>query len=111
MSASLDKQIEKIVAEHRTREAERRAQEDADGTAGYHRRARMLITPEALLTLGMSRYTVISSELPDDAHIINSGYDLERNCFVLILESEFFAPVREGDLLPDVAPPTIKRID
>ncbi len=77
---------------------------------GGRRRALLRVTPELLLWMGSGMFEVVANPLPEDAVMTGAFYDGERDTFTLVVESESFAPVTPGDLLPDLTPPTIRRL-
>lgn len=74
------------------------------------RRAVLRCTPEILIWMGSGIFEVVANPLPSDAQIVGAFYDGERHTFAVVVESESFAPVEGGDLLPDLTAPTIRRL-
>ncbi len=55
-------------------------------------------------------FSISLPELPADVRILKGEADNDRGFFVLLLTSEEFDLVEEGDPIPFINPPTIKEI-
>ncbi len=64
-----------------------------------HHMGTVRITPRFLLDIIKK-----SSDLPSDAKIRGVGYDIDRDCFYMMLMHSSFPPTDEGDLLPVIVP-------
>jgi hypothetical protein len=64
------------------------------------RLAILRMTPELLIWMGSGMFEVVANPLPSDAKIVRAHYDLERDTFAVVVESETFALVPYGTLLP-----------
>lgn len=85
----------------------------ADQTAAgssERRLARFSITPEIFVSMGRGVFEVIENSLPADAHPVGAFYDDGRHQFAVIVESESFAPVGDGEPIPEVAAPLIRQV-
>lgn len=70
---------------------------------------KMGFTPDQLLIMGTGDFEVVRNELPEDAAVVGSYKESERDLFVLVIQSESFQPV-EGYLnIPFLSPPVIQR--
>jgi len=45
-------------------------------------------------------WKIIEGKLPEGTEVVSAGYDITKNCFVLILESEEFEEIDEGWTIP-----------
>lgn len=72
------------------------------------RLARFCVMPELVALMGRGRFEVVDNPLPTGARIVSSGYDAARDVFFVVLEHETFAPVAPGEVIPEVAAPTIR---
>ena len=78
------------------------------------RLAILMVTPEFILGLMKCPRAaeVIKNKLPDDARITGVGqrlaYDPDRHAIALVLQSETFAAVPEGEVLPVLESPTFQ---
>lgn len=52
-------------------------------------------------------YEVIADGLPNDASIIDARIDWDRRGIVLIIQSDSFDELHEGELVPLLAPPVM----
>jgi hypothetical protein len=71
----------------------------------------MVITPQLMMYLGSGKFEVIEHALPDDANLIRSYYDADRDWFVLIVASDTFEPVLWSEDIPIIKSPTIRRLE
>ena len=72
--------------------------------------ARVLFAPELLLTLTQGRFEVIENAIPPDARLRGVAYDADRGAVSLMIEHPSFAPCAEGEVLPILAPPRVRRL-
>jgi hypothetical protein len=66
---------------------------------------RLHVTPDCLLFLAkrLDGLTYVEIEgIPDDAHAVGATHDIGRDQIVILVESAEFAPVAEGDPVPDL---------
>ncbi len=71
---------------------------------------RIRISGELLNTFSRSN-ELWTSTLPDDVNVVAiAGEDQEPQAFVLLVESQEFSPVAEGQLIPYVEP-TFRRLE
>lgn len=84
--------------------------EPGDRAEQGRRLARFSITPEIFVALGRGVFEVVENSLLDDAHLVGAFYDDSRHQFAVIVESERFDPVGDGEPLPEVKAPTIRRM-
>lgn len=75
------------------------------------RRAFFMVGPEQLLVLAVGKYEVVENPLPTDVQFRGANFDFVRQVFVVCVESESFEEVEEGKMLPEVAPPLIRRCE
>lgn len=71
---------------------------------------RMSVTPEFFATLCSSTTRVTANPLPADARIVSSYYDGERDEFGLVISSEEYPYVVEGNVIPLMLSPAIERL-
>ena len=71
---------------------------------------RLNISPQLLMFLGSGRFEVFAHQIPEDANLIRSYYDIERDWFTLVIASDTFEPVLWGDEIPNIEPPSIREI-
>lgn len=74
------------------------------------RQAVLRVAPELYGVLKAGRFEIIADPLPDDARLVSAGYDPWRNTVVLVFESEAFAPVPVGKVLPELPGPTMRSV-
>lgn len=83
-------------------------------SAAERRRVRRLrVTPELLVAhfqAGVTAYEIIADALPSDAKIVHIDFDQQRD-IVLFVQSETFSPIPVGEIVPELPPPTARRID
>lgn len=87
------------------------AKEQGDRAEARGRRlARFSITPEVFVWMGRGQFEVISNPLPLDSSLVGAFYDESRHQFTVIVESDSFAPVADGEAVPEVQAPSVRRI-
>lgn len=70
---------------------------------------RLAIVPELFTTLlSEGSFEVVKNPLPDDAVIVSSGYNLEKNQFEVVIRSALYTYVPDGGLIPYTEAPTIR---
>lgn len=74
------------------------------------RLARFSITPEIFVSLGRGVFEVFENSLPGDVEVIGAFYDEGRHQFGVIVESDSFDPVGDGEQIPEVKAPTIRQV-
>lgn len=71
---------------------------------------RLTVTPEFFATLCSSTTRVTADPLPADARIVSSYYDGEQAEFGLVISSEEYPYVAEGNVIPLMPSPQIERL-
>lgn len=76
------------------------------------RRAVLKVTPLILAHFWFDgeHHFRVKSGLPPDAKYITSWYSSTETCFYVCYESSQFLEVKEGDLLPVLAPPEVTKL-
>ena len=60
---------------------------------------------------GFSSITQITGgAIPDESHVVRSFYDARHDVFVVVLTSETFAEVPDGDVIPTLPPTSFRDI-
>jgi len=57
-----------------------------------------------LLNQGFHAYRVVSDSLPSDARVVNCMMNFNLHSFSLLIESESFPEVPEGESYPEICP-------
>lgn len=90
-------------------QAQEKEAEEAKLLRTGHRRL-VRISPEGLLMLIKHGGRPATNELPFDTDIVSSGFDLERNAITLIVESQAFDLVADGEPIPMHPPITFRAV-
>lgn len=96
--------------EEQREEYERHVEEHGDERPTF-RRALLHVTPDAFVHMASGRFNVVANVLPRDARIVGAFFNSQRYAFGVVIESEEFEPIREGELMPDLPPPFITRLE
>jgi len=72
---------------------------------------RLPITFNVMLAFLRGKITIDRLDLPDDVDVIDVQEDWVRRCFMRILESPNFPPVRDGEIIPELPPMTLRSVD
>ena len=79
---------------------------------GYFERRlrRLVVAPEAILSLTRGVFRVVANPLPEDAYIVASNFSGQRNVFEVVVASESFEPVAVGAVIPEHPAPMVARV-
>ena len=51
----------------------------------------------------------VENKLPKDAEVLRTSYNVLTNCFELVIYSKDFPKVKEGDMIPELENPTVRK--
>lgn len=72
---------------------------------------RLAVTPEFFATLTSGTCRVTAHSLPEDARLVSSYYDGERDIFGMVFQSEAYQPIPWSAVIPLMDSPTIERTE
>ncbi len=75
-----------------------------------YRRAVFYCCPDILTDMGSGQFEVIARPLPRDAKRIATFYNEAKDQIGIVIESDEFEPIYEGDLMPILQPMIFKKI-
>jgi hypothetical protein len=90
---------------------EKQKQQPAQQEKETRKRALFYLNPAIFLWMARGKFEVVDNSLPPDVQLVGANFDHQRNLFVVCVESSEFKGVPEGEVLPEIAAPHIRRLE